>query len=86
MRFLLTPLSSLIFHSSEQDNLNKRIDLAKDQPDVNHLDVRSGGQALHLAHEDSGHHQHGGQVHTQGCLKEEWLEESSGIGGHHEKN
>ena len=48
----------MILHSSEQDNLNKRIDLAKDQPDVNHLDVRGGGKALHLAHEDGGHHQH----------------------------
>ena len=68
--------------------------MAKDQPDVNHLDVRGGGQALHLAHEDGGHHQHGGQVHTQGCLKEERLEEGGGkgdrcqkkgrkIGGHH---
>ena len=83
MSFLFTPLSSLIFHSSEQDNLDKRIDLAKDQPDVNHLDVRGGGKALHLADEDGGHHQHGGQVHTQGCLKEERLEESGGKGDDH---
>ena len=34
----------MILHSGEQDNLNKRIDLAKYQPDVNHLDVRSGGR------------------------------------------
>ena len=63
-------------------------------PDVNHLDVRGGGQALHLADEDGGHHQHGGQVHTQGRLKEERLEEGGGkgdcsqkkgreVGGHH---
>ena len=31
--------------------------------------------------EDGGHHQHGGQVHTQSCLKEEGLEEGGGKGG-----
>ena len=57
-------------------------------------DVRGGGQALHLADEDGGHNQHGGQVHTQGCLEEERLEEGGGkvdcsqkkgreVGGHH---
>merc|ERR1712126_67048 len=73
-------ICSLIFHSGKQDNLDKGIDLTKDQPDVDHLDIRGGGQALHLAHEDGGHHQHGGQVHTQGCLKEERLEENGGKG------
>ena len=38
----------------------------EDEPDVNHLDVRGGGQALHLADEGGGHHQYGGQVHIQG--------------------
>ena len=28
--------------------------LAEDEPDVNHFDVRGGGQALHLADEDCG--------------------------------
>ena len=43
------------------------------------------GQALHLADEDGGHHEHGGQVHTQGCLKEEGLEKGGGVGDHHEE-
>ena len=60
--------------------------MAKDQPDVDHLDVRGGGQALHLADEDGGRYQHGGQVHAQGCLKEEGLEEGGGIGDHHEED
>ena len=68
----------MIFSSSEEDNLSKWDHLAEDEPDVDHLDVRCGGQALHLADEDGGHHQHGGQVHTQGCLKEERLEEGCG--------
>ena len=68
--------------------------MAEDEPDVNHLDDRGGGQTLHLTDEDGGHHQHCGQVYTQGCLKKEGLEEGSGkgyscqkngreIGGHH---
>ena len=63
------------------DGANKRIELAKDQPDVNHFYVRGGGQAFHLADKDGGHHQHCGQVHTQSCLKEEGLEEGGGNGG-----
>ena len=39
--------------------------MAQDQPDINHLDVRGGGKALHLADEDGSHHQHGGQVHAK---------------------
>ena len=55
---------SVVLHSGEDDDLSKRNHLAEDEPDVNHLDVGGGGQALHLADEDGGHHQHGGQVHT----------------------
>merc|ERR1719209_1822822 len=61
----------MILHGSEKNHLSERHHLAEDEPDVNHLDVRGGGQALHLADEDGSHHQHGGQVHAQGCLKEE---------------
>ena len=32
-----------------------------------------GGKALHLAHENGGHHQHGSQIHTKGCPEEERL-------------
>ena len=32
-----------------------------------------------------GHHQHGGQVHTQGCFKEERLDEGGGKGDYSEK-
>ena len=40
----------------------------------------SGGKALHLAHEDGGHHQHGSQIHTKGCPEEERLEENGSKG------
>ena len=73
-------IPSMILHGCEEDNLSKGNHLAEDEPDVDHLDVRGGGQALHLADEDGGHHQHCGQVHTQGCLKEEGLEEGGGKG------
>ena len=52
----------LVLHSSEKDNFSKRHHLAKNKPDINHLNIRSVGQALHLADKDCGHHQHGGQV------------------------
>ena len=67
---------SEIFNSCEQDNFSKGNQLANDQPDVDHLGVRGGGQALHLADEDGRQHQHSGQVHTEGRLEEEWLEEA----------
>ena len=60
--------------------------VTENQPDVDHLDVRGGGQALHLADEDGRHHQHRCQVHTQGCLKEEGLEEGGGKGDRCEEN
>ena len=34
------------------NNLSKGIHLAENEPDVNHLDVRGGGQALDLVEED----------------------------------
>ena len=70
---------SVVLHSGEENNLSKGNHLAEDKPDVNHLDVRGGGQALHLADEDGGHHKHGGQVHAQGRLEEEGLEEGGGF-------
>ena len=39
-------------------HLNKWNQLAEDEPVVDHLGGRGGGQALHLADEDRGHHQH----------------------------
>ena len=75
----------MILHGSEKNHLSERHHLAEDEPDVDHLDVRGGGQALHLADEDGGHHQHGGQIHAQGCLKEEGLEEGGGKGDRRQK-
>ena len=72
----MTIIPSVLLHSSGKYNLRKGNNLAEDKPEGNHLDVRGGGQVLHLADEDGHHHQHGGQVHTEGRLKEERLEES----------
>ena len=72
-------------HGNEKHNLGKRNQLTEDEPDVNHLDVGGGGEALHLADEDGRHHQHGGKVHTQSRLKEEGLEEGGGKGDGQEK-
>ena len=73
-------LDSSLFPDSEQYNLSKRDQLAKDKPDINHLDIGSGGQLLIDTDEDCGQHQHGRQVHTQGSFKKHGLEECGGIG------
>ena len=62
------------------DGANKGNHLTEDKPDVNHLDVRGGGQTLHLADEDGGHHQHGGQVHRHRGFKVERSKEGGGVG------
>ena len=63
--FDLFPLIfSEIFLDSKKQHLGEGNQLAEDQPDVDHLDVSGGWQALHLAEKDGGHHQHGGQVHV----------------------
>ena len=54
--------------------------MAEDEPAVDHLDIGGGGLALHLADEDGGHHEHGGEVHAQCRLKEERLEAGCSIG------
>ena len=46
---------SVVLHCGEEDDLSKGNHLAENEPDVDHLDVRGGGQTLHLA---DGHHQH----------------------------
>ena len=69
-----------ILHCSEKHHLNKGQKLAKNKPAVNHSDFWGGGQALHLADEDGRHDQHGRQVHTEGGLEEEGLEECGGKG------
>ena len=68
------------FQGCYEHHLNKWNQLAEDEPVVDHLGGRGGGQALHLADEDRGHHQHGGQVHAEGRLEEERLEEGGGKG------
>ena len=42
-------------------------------------------QLLHHTDEDGRHHQHVGQVHGEGGLKEERLEEGGGEGDHEEE-
>ena len=76
------------------DHLCEGDQLAKDKPEVNHFWVGGEGQFLHHTCEDGRHHQHVRQVHRQGSLEEERLEEGGGkgdcsqkkggeVGGHH---
>ena len=72
-------------HGSEKHHLGEGNQLAQDQPDVDHLDVRGGGQPLHLANEDGGHHQHVCEVDAQACFEEARLEEGCSKGDCDEK-
>ena len=68
-----------------EDHLSEGHKLTEYQPDVDHLWVGGVGQLLHHADEDGRHHQHVGQVHGEGGLKEERLEEGGGEGDHHQE-
>ena len=63
---------------SSEDDLKEGDNQAEDQPDVNHLHVRGGGQLLYLAGEDGGHHQHNGQVDLSCITKELLVKEDGG--------
>ena len=65
---------------SSQDHFKEGDYEAKDQPDVDHLHVRGGGQLFDLAGENSGHHQHDGQVHSNDIAKKAFLKEDGGEG------
>ena len=56
-------------------NLNEGHKLADQEPDVEQLEVGGGWEDLPHVDDDSGQHQHSGQVHTQGSFKEGWFEE-----------
>ena len=47
-------------HCSSEDDFKEGDNQAEDQPDVDHLHVRGGGQLFYLAGEDGGHDQHDG--------------------------
>ena len=65
---------------SSQDDIKEGDHQTADQPDVNHLHVRGGGQLLYLAGEDGGHHQHNGQVHSDGIPKQGFVKEDGDEG------
>ena len=65
---------------SSQDDLKERDHQTGYQPDIDHLHVRGGGQFLYLAGEDGGHHQHDGQVDSNGIAKEVFVKEDGGEG------
>ena len=73
----------VVFES--KDHLGEGNQLTEYQPEVDHLWIGGEGQLLHHADEDGRHHQHVGQVHCEGGLKEERLEEGGGKGDHEEE-
>ena len=65
---------------SSEDDFKEGDNQAEDQPDVNHLHVRGGGQLLYLAGEDGRHHQHNGQVDCKRIAKHVSFKEGGGVG------
>ena len=87
-RLLLTSAVPLTpgFGECEKDDLDEWDQLAANEPDIDHLDVGSGGKSLHHSDEDGGEYQHCGQVDTKGRLKEVWFEEGGCPGDQNKKN
>ena len=59
--------------------------MAEDQPNVDHLDIGGERQLLNHAGEDGRHHQHVGQVDSQGSLEVCRLEGGGGEGDYQEE-
>ena len=66
-------------------HLYKGHQLAEYKPVVDHLGVGGERELLHDADEDGRHDQHVGQVHGEGRLEVDRLEEGGGKGDHHQK-
>ena len=73
-------------NSCSDDNFEKGDNQGEDQPDIDHLHVRGGGQFLYLAGEDGGHHQHYGQVHLSGITKPNFVKEGGGEGNEEQED
>ena len=57
------------FNDGPENNFSEGYKKATNQPNVNHLGVRCGGQISYLAGEDGGHHQHDGQIYGKSISK-----------------
>ena len=67
-------------NSCSDDDFEKGDKQGEDQPDIDHLHVGGGGQFLYLAGEDGGHHQHDGQVHSNGIGEKAFVKEDGDKG------
>ena len=67
-------------------HLYKGHQLAEDEPVIDQFWVGGERELLHDTDEDGRHDQHVGQVHREGGLKEEGLEEGGGKGDRHEQD
>ena len=55
--FFVNVFLSVAMYCLLNQSEGKRVKETDDQPDIKHLGVRGGGQLLHLARQDRGHHQ-----------------------------
>ena len=80
--FWFTDVTAAIhtLHCGSEDDFKEGDNQAEDQPYVDHFHVRGGGQLLYLAGEDGGHHQHDGQVHSNGITKQVFVKEDGDKG------
>ena len=72
-------------HPRMKKNLQKRNQLCKDKPDINHLDISSGGKALRHTDEESGQDKEWSKVDCDNSLKKEVFEEVCGVDNNEDK-
>ena len=80
--FWFTDLTAAVctLDGCSEDDFEEGDNQAEDQPDVDELHVRGGGQLLYLAGEDGGHHQHDGQVHSNDIAEQVLVKEDGDQG------
>ena len=66
-------------HPGVQQHLNKRNHLGKYQPNINHLHIGCGGEALGDTDEEGGEDEEGGQVNSHHSFEKEIFEEICSI-------
>ena len=76
---------SVKIHPGVEENLHKRNNLGKNQPNINHFNIGSWGEALGDTDEEGGEDKEGGEVDSHHSFKKEVFEEIGGINNDEDK-
>ena len=71
--------NSHLVNKSVEKNFKERNELSKDEPNINHLNISSGGEAARHADEEGGENQEGSEIDTDHSFKEERFEVVCGV-------